>query len=40
VLIPNKNGLLKIGDFYNVQVYDYNEYDLYAAAIENNGSKK
>ena len=40
VLIPNKNGLLKIGDFYNVKVYDYNEYDLYAAVIENNGSKK
>ena len=40
VLIPNKNGLLKIGDFYNVKVYDYNEYDLYAAVIENNGSNK
>ncbi len=40
VLIPNKNGLLKIGDFYNVNVYDYNEYDLYAVVHENNGSKK
>ncbi|MCH9028620.1 MAG: 30S ribosomal protein S12 methylthiotransferase RimO [Bacteroidetes bacterium] len=40
VLIPNKNGLLKIGDFYNVKVYDYNEYDLYAAVNENNGSNK
>jgi len=40
VLIPNKNGLLKIGDFYNVKVYDYNEYDLYAVVNENNGSKK
>jgi len=40
VLIPNKNGLLKIGDFYNVQVYDYNEYDLYATINENNGSNE
>jgi len=40
VLIPNKNGLLKIGDFYNVQVYDYDEYDLYATINENNGSNE
>jgi ribosomal protein S12 methylthiotransferase len=30
VLIPiRNNGSLKVGDFNNVEIYDYNEYDLY-----------
>ncbi len=27
---PGKKGLLKVGNFYNVDIYDCNEYDLYA----------
>jgi len=30
VLIPVKGNKLKIGNFYSVEVYDSNEYDLYA----------
>lgn len=34
VLIPVKNRKLKIGEFYLSEVYDYNEYDLFADVIE------
>ena len=34
VLIPVKNKKLKIGEFYLSEVYDYNEYDLFADVIE------
>ena len=34
VLIPAKNRKLKIGDFYLSEVYDYNEYDLFADMVE------
>ncbi|MDP3150285.1 MAG: 30S ribosomal protein S12 methylthiotransferase RimO [Ignavibacteria bacterium] len=30
VLIPMKNKALKVGKFYNAEVFDCNEYDLYA----------
>ncbi|MEJ2103746.1 MAG: 30S ribosomal protein S12 methylthiotransferase RimO [Ignavibacteriaceae bacterium] len=30
VLIPINNGTITMGNFYNVQVYDSNEYDLFA----------
>jgi len=30
VLIDKRDNKLKIGDFYDVDVYDYNEYDLFA----------
>ena len=33
VLIPNKNNILTPGDFYDVRVYDSNEYDLFADVI-------
>ena len=35
VLIDRKDNKLIIGDFYDVEVYDYNEYDLIAEVIEN-----
>ena len=34
VLIPLKNRKLKIGEFYLSEVYDYNEYDLFADVVE------
>jgi len=34
VLIPLKHRKLKIGEFYLSEVYDYNEYDLFADVIE------
>ena len=34
VLIPVNNRKLKIGEFYLTEVYDYNEYDLFADVIE------
>ena len=34
VLIPAKNKELKIGEFYLSEVYDYNEYDLFADVVE------
>jgi len=34
VLIPLKHRKLKIGKFYLSEVYDYNEYDLFADVIE------
>ena len=34
VLINKKNINLCIGDFYDVEIYDYNEYDLYAEVNE------
>ncbi len=33
VLIPAKNRKLKIGEFYLSEVYDYNEYDIFANVI-------
>ena len=33
VLIPNKNNILTPGNFYDVRVYDSNEYDLFADVI-------
>jgi ribosomal protein S12 methylthiotransferase len=33
VLIPVKNKKLKIGEFYLSEVYDYNEYDLFADVV-------
>ncbi len=33
VLINSKNGTIKTGEFYNVKVYDCNEYDLFAKVI-------
>jgi len=35
VIIPLKNRKLKIGEFYLSEVYDYNEYDLFADVVEN-----
>ena len=37
ILIKNKNNNLKIGEFYNVDVYDHNEYDLFAEINEDPG---
>jgi len=37
ILIKNKNNNLKIGEFYNVGVYDHNEYDLFAEINEDPG---
>jgi len=34
VLIPVKGNKLKIGNFYSVEVYDSNEYDLYAVPVK------
>jgi ribosomal protein S12 methylthiotransferase len=34
VLIPLKSKKLKIGEFYLSEVYDYNEYDLFADVVE------
>ncbi len=34
VLIPLKNRKLKIGEFYLSEVYNYNEYDLFADVVE------
>jgi ribosomal protein S12 methylthiotransferase len=34
VLIPVKGNKLKIGNFYSVEVYDSNEYDLYALPVK------
>ena len=39
VLIPANGKKLKPGEFYTVDVFDYNEYDLYAN-ISRNGRKK
>ncbi len=39
VLIPSNGRKLKPGEFYTVDVFDYNEYDLYAN-ISRNGIKK
>ncbi len=39
VLIPSNGRKLKPGEFYTVDVFDYNEYDLYAN-ISRNGRKK
>ena len=33
VLIKAENSLLKIGDFYNVEIYNCNEYDIYGKLI-------
>lgn len=33
VLIPKKNNILTLGNFYDVKVYDSNEYDLFADVI-------
>jgi ribosomal protein S12 methylthiotransferase len=33
VLINFENGTIKTGQFYNVKVYDCNEYDLFAKVI-------
>jgi ribosomal protein S12 methylthiotransferase len=35
VLIDKRDNKLKIGDFYDVDVYDYNEYDLFAEVLKN-----
>ena len=37
VLIIAKNNELKIGDFYNVDIYDCNEYDLFGNLISKKG---
>ncbi|MEJ2195231.1 MAG: hypothetical protein P8X73_10305 [Ignavibacteriaceae bacterium] len=29
LLLPKKKNKLEIGEFYNVRVTDYNEYDLF-----------
>lgn len=34
VLIPIRNTNLKIGEFYLSEIYDYNEYDLFAEVVE------
>ncbi len=39
ILIPSNGKKLKPGEFYTVDVFDYNEYDLYAN-ISRNGRKK
>jgi ribosomal protein S12 methylthiotransferase len=33
VLINFEDGKIKTGEFYNVKVYDCNEYDLFAKVI-------
>jgi ribosomal protein S12 methylthiotransferase len=35
VLIDRIDNKLNIGDFYDVDVYDYNEYDLFAEVMKN-----
>jgi ribosomal protein S12 methylthiotransferase len=35
VLIDKRDNKLNIGDFYDVDVYDYNEYDLFAEVLKN-----
>jgi len=35
VLIDRQNNKFNIGDFYDVDVYDYNEYDLFAKVLKN-----
>ncbi len=35
VLIDKRDNKLNIGDFYDVDVYDYNEYDLFAEVMKN-----
>jgi ribosomal protein S12 methylthiotransferase len=35
VLINKSNNKLNIGKFYDVNVYDYNEYDLFAEVLKN-----
>jgi ribosomal protein S12 methylthiotransferase len=35
VLIDKRDNKLIIGDFYDVDVYDYNEYDLFAKVLKN-----
>jgi ribosomal protein S12 methylthiotransferase len=35
VLIDKRDNKLNIGDFYDVDVYDYNEYDLFAKVLKN-----
>lgn len=37
ILIENKNYNLKIGAFYNTQICDYNDYDLFAEIIDSKG---
>ena len=37
VLIPLEDAKLKEGDFYFAEIFDYDEYDLFAH-IKNNGS--
>ncbi|MFC2102814.1 30S ribosomal protein S12 methylthiotransferase RimO [Bacteroidota bacterium] len=37
ILIKRKIKNLKIGEFYNANVYDYNDYDLFAEINESNG---
>ncbi len=35
VLIDKRDNKLNIGDFYDVDIYDYNEYDLFAEVMKN-----
>jgi ribosomal protein S12 methylthiotransferase len=35
VLINRRDNKFNIGDFYDVDVYDYNEYDLFAKVLKN-----
>ena len=35
VLIDRRDNKFNIGDFYDVDVYDYNEYDLFAKVLKN-----
>jgi ribosomal protein S12 methylthiotransferase len=35
VLIDRQDNNFNIGDFYDVDVYDYNEYDLFAKVLKN-----
>jgi ribosomal protein S12 methylthiotransferase len=37
VLIKAENKLLKVGAFYNVEIFDCNDYDLYGKLSPNNG---
>lgn len=40
ILINKKSSKLKIGNFYDVEIYDFNEYDLFGDVLLKERNKK
>jgi ribosomal protein S12 methylthiotransferase len=37
VLIKAENNMLKVGTFYNIEIYDCNDYDLFGKLVQQKG---